>query len=70
MQQTVNHDLSLTFDFLRYLVSHAEVAEALPSGDDTEIVFVEPEYPVELPENMEHVLVVKVSHAFSPTVAA
>ncbi len=71
MNTTVLHNISITFDFLRYVVSHPDLLESLPGGeDDTEIVFIESDYPVELPTEMEGVVLVKVAHTFEATVAA
>ena len=60
--QEVNHNISLTFDFVRELIKNPRLAEKLP--DDFELTFLEKDIPPTSLENLEHKQLVKVKNTF------
>ena len=65
--EIASKNISLTFDFLRYIIEHPELVEKLPNGRELE--FLDRDFPVnntvEIAENIEKTIL-KVEHTFIP----
>jgi hypothetical protein len=65
--EIIRKNIALTFDFLRYLINHAEVLDTLP--ENAEIDFVELDLPIRVPEDRLHAssdtVLFRVEHTFS-----
>jgi hypothetical protein len=61
--EIVNKNISLVFDFLRYITEHPELIEKIPNG--CELGFLDKDYPV--PETVKEMnkVFLKVEHTFS-----
>ncbi len=63
----VHKNISLTFDFIRYLIAHSEILDAIPDGSDIE--FLEFDFPLHLSgdvsDNSRSPVLFKVDHVFS-----
>ncbi len=61
--EIVNKNISLVFDFLRYITEHPELIEKIPNGYELE--FLDKDYPV--PETVKETnkVFLKVEHTFN-----
>lgn len=61
--EIVNKNISLVFDFLRYITKHPELIEKIPNG--CELEFLDKDYPV--PETVKEMnkVFLKVEHTFN-----
>jgi len=61
--EIVHKNISLVFDFLRYITKHPELIEKIPNG--CELEFLDKDYPVpEIVKEMNKVFL-KVEHTFN-----
>lgn len=68
--EIVKKNISLTFDFIRYLIKHSDMLESIPDGADVE--FLEFDYPSYASEDFsgdaDGPVFFKVEHSFSKVV--
>ena len=64
--EIINRNISLTFDFLRYITEHPEVAERIPDGSELE--FIDKGFPLPREDKSregEKKVVLKVGYVFN-----
>ncbi len=58
----IDHNISLTFDFIRELIRNPQLLEKMP--DEFELEFIEKDIPREALTNLENKQLVKVKNSF------
>jgi hypothetical protein len=63
-KEIVNRNIGLTFDFVREIIKDPSLAEQLP--DNSEIEFVEKDFPIKNGTTLNNKYIIKVKSVFEP----